>query len=345
GRNTTVASNITHKVKWLDEASHTVSPSDGCSEDGIRNGNSAKPVVRMMPAIAADVARNAEALPSRHSSTAASSEPPTPTSGASHISGQRPKLRIQPPPTTSTAFSAGLLAAETSTVPAITWPSIDATHTPASANSTPQASASTAPILRARAAIRPSVRQASSAAPCASSIATLTTPASSGNGVNSCHRLPAYSGRSVSGSEPNGRPSSRLPIATPNTRLATTPEKHSSPSQVARQRASGSLLRYLKPTGRTISATSSSSIARYSPENEAAYSNGHAANTAPPPVISHTWLPSQTGPTTFSATRRSSSVFATTGNSAATPRSKPSMIAKPTSSTPSSSHQITRSVA
>ncbi|CFN77698.1 Uncharacterised protein [Bordetella pertussis] len=62
-------------------------------------------------------------------------------------------------------------------------------------------------------------------------------------------------------------------------------------------------------------------------------------------MISQTWLPSHTGPTTLSTTRRSTSVLATSGRSAATPRSKPSITAKPISSAPSSSHQSTRRVA
>ena len=66
---------------------------------------------------------------------------------------------------------------------------------------------------------------------------------------------------------------------------------------------------------------------------------------APPAVMSQTWLPSQTGPTTLITTRRSTSVLATSGNNAATPRSKPSMTAKPMSSAPSSTHQTTRRVA
>ena len=48
---------------------------------------------------------------------------------------------------------------------------------------------------------------------------------------------------------------------------------------------------------------------------------------------------------TFSTMRRSSSVRATAGSSVATPRSKPSITAKPISRMPSSSHQISRSVA
>ena len=61
---------------------------------------------------------------------------------------------------------------------------------------------------------------------------------------------------------------------------------------------------------------------------------------APPPRISHTWLPSHTGPIVLISTRRSVSVRAAHGNRVATPRSKPSMIAKPIRRTPSSTHQI-----
>ena len=70
---------------------------------------------------------------------------------------------------------------------------------------------------------------------------------------------------------------------------------------------------------------------------------GQAAKMAPPPRISHTWLPSHTGPTVLMTTRRSRSLRATKGSSVPVPRSKPSVTAKPTSSTPSSSHQMTRS--
>ncbi len=53
-----------------------------------------------------------------------------------------------------------------------------------------------------------------------------------------------------------------LPMATPNTSDASTPEKHSTASQRLRQRVPSILLRYLKPTGRRISASSTSIIAR-----------------------------------------------------------------------------------
>jgi hypothetical protein len=65
---------------------------------------------------------------------------------------------------------------------------------------------------------------------------------------------------------------------------------------------------------------------------------------APPPRISHTWLPSHTGPTLLMTTRRSMSLRAANGSSMPLPRSKPSVTAKPTSSTPISSHQMKRRV-
>ena len=58
------------------------------------------------------------------------------------------------------------------------------------------------------------------------------------------------------------------------------------------------------------------------------------------PRINHTWLPSQTGPTVLITTRRSVSPRAMNGKSMPTPRSKPSMIAKPINRMPSSSHQM-----
>ena len=59
-----------------------------------------------------------------------------------------------------------------------------------------------------------------------------------------------------------------------------------------------------------ISATSSSITARYAAENQVAYQAGNAAKIVAPPTISQTSLPSQSGPTLPSATRRSASVAA-----------------------------------
>jgi len=55
--------------------------------------------------------------------------------------------------------------------------------------------------------------------------------------------------------------------------------------------------------------------------------------------MNHTWLPSQCGAMVLIATRRSLSVWPTKGISAMAPMSKPSVRAKPISSTPISTHQ------
>ena len=51
GKKIIVAINITHKVRWLDEASQAVKPIFGLTEEGKIKGNKAKPTVRIMPAI------------------------------------------------------------------------------------------------------------------------------------------------------------------------------------------------------------------------------------------------------------------------------------------------------
>ena len=56
--------------------------------------------------------------------------------------------------------------------------------------------------------------------------------------------------------------------------------------------------------------------------------------------MSHTWLPSHTGPTLLITSRRSSSSFDTTGSSMAMPRSKPSITMKPTNMNSTSPHQM-----
>ena len=82
-----------------------------------------------------------------------------------------------------------------------------------------------------------------------------------------------------------------------------------SPQSHARRHVGfSSLLRYLKPTGRKNSANRTRSIATYSPENDAAYTSGHAAKITPPAMISQVWLPSQLGSIERRITRRSSSV-------------------------------------
>jgi hypothetical protein len=61
--------------------------------------------------------------------------------------------------------------------------------------------------------------------------------------------------------------------------------------------------------------------------------------------MNQTWLPSHVAPTVFTTMRRSESVFAMNGSRMAAPMSKPSVRAKPISSTPIRTHQITLRVA
>src|SRR5690625_3708826 len=77
-------------------------------------------------------------------------------------------------------------------------------------------------------------------------------------------------------------------------------------------------------TTRTIMPTRLASSGRYSPENSVAYQPGNAANMAPPAVISHTSLPSHTGPMVLSAARRCASAVSV-GPPAARPNGAISM--------------------
>src|SRR5579859_6783458 len=93
-----------------------------------------------------------------------------------------------------------------------------------------------------------------------------------------------------------------------------------------------------------MKVSSTRNMAAYSPENATAYNSGKAAKAAPPPRMNQTWLPSQTGPMLLMVMRRSSSSRATNRSCAATPRSNPSMTAKPVSSTARNSHQMRRRI-
>src|SRR5436190_18955476 len=131
----------------------------------------------------------------------------------------------------------------------------------------------------------------------------------------------------------------------PNTSAGTKPPMNRPQSHAVRQRGSGSLLRYLNPTGRKNSANSTSRIATYRPENDAAYTYGHAAKSTPPAMMSQVWLPSQFGSIERRMTRRSSSDFPRKGDSMPMPRSHPSVSANTMMMPPMKHHQITLSVA
>ena len=71
----------------------------------------------------------------------------------------------------------------------------------------------------------------------------------------------------------------------------------------------------------------------YIADNKVAYKTGNPANNVPPPITSHTSFPSHTGPTAFNAILRSLSVLRNRCNDPA-PRSKPSKIAYPENTAP-----------
>ncbi|MNN47691.1 hypothetical protein D3C81_1621240 [compost metagenome] len=112
-----------------------------------------------------------------------------------------------------------------------------------------------------RSATGPSVLITSMAAPCETTMATLSRPASRANGVSRPKNVPVYQMRWVS-SKWNGTPNSTLPTATPMISAGMKPPTNSAQSQLLRQRGVGILLRYLKPTGRRISANRMTNIAR-----------------------------------------------------------------------------------
>ena len=101
-------------------------------------------------------------------------------------------------------------------------------------------------------------------------------------------------------------------------------------SQRVRHAGSSTLPRNSIATTRTISASRITSSARKKPENSVAYHSGNAANIAPAAVISHTSLPSHTGPIVLISTRRRvSATWASRprpriGSNIPTPKSKPS---------------------
>ncbi len=70
-----------------------------------------------------------------------------------------------------------------------------------------------------------------------------------------------------------------------------------------------------------------------------AYQLGKAAKMAAAPTISHTSLPSQTGPIVLIASRRSRSVRPTNRWSAPTPKSNPSSTKKPVQKTATTMNQ------
>ena len=75
-----------------------------------------------------------------------------------------------------------------------------------------------------------------------------------------------------------------------------------------------------------------------------AYQPGKAAKITAPATISHTSLPSQTGPMVLTMTRRSGSVRPRNECNMPTPKSKPSRTKKPTQNRTSTMNQRSPSV-
>jgi len=86
GSRIATATNMTASVKALLDASQTVSPCEGCVDEGMRKGKSATPAVRIVAATLTLVARNA--LPARRapSQIQLPAAPATASNGRSHSS-------------------------------------------------------------------------------------------------------------------------------------------------------------------------------------------------------------------------------------------------------------------
>src|SRR6478609_8703300 len=136
--------------------------------------------------------------------------------------------------------------------------------------------------------------------------------------------LPAYSP-----SEPIGSPATMPPSPTPSNNGSAPLPSVVAHFHVVRQRGDVTFSPNSNATPRAISATSTSSSARYRPEKSVAYQPGKAANIAAPATINHTSLPSQNGPIAFSAVRCSRSSRPTIVCSTPTPKSNPSRTKNP----------------
>ena len=115
----------------------------------------------------------------------------TASAGASHSSGCARWLPSHAPAATATCLPSGLDGPSATMALAIVWPGSIASHAPAATNAARVASAATRATPRARSPTPPSIFIAANIAPCITSIARLTTPASSANGWNSARKLPS----------------------------------------------------------------------------------------------------------------------------------------------------------
>src|SRR5215472_7734696 len=175
-----------------------------------------------------------------------------------------------------------------------------------------------------RASISPVVFRHRNVAPCSRHTRTSVTPAKTAYGCSRSQNEPVKFWLESIGS-PCSRSASAMPISSGLSRLPIV----SSQSQVCRQPVASRLPRYSNATPRMISVPSSSASARYMPENIVAYQPGNAANMAAPAQISHTSLPSHSGPIVLMAARRPESLLAMTPCSMPTPKSNPSRMKNP----------------
>ncbi len=135
-----------------------------------------------------------------------------------------------------------------------------------------------------------------------------------------------------------GRPRTRMANATPQSMAGNQDPAAMPKSASARHFESSTLPRHSMVTERTIMPNKMASSGKYSVENTVAYQPGNAANMAAPLVISHTSLPSQTGPMVLRAVRRWISgspvpKCAKGAISMPTPKSNPSRMKNPRNST------------
>ncbi len=136
-----------------------------------------------------------------------------------------------------------------------------------------------------------------------------------------------------------GRPRTRIANATPHN-TAGNHEPAAIPTSAAARHAGSSIFpRHSIATERRIMPTRMTSSGRYNAEKTVAYQPGNAANMAAPAVISHTSLPSHTGPIVLSAARRCFSRSPTPTRASGsinmpTPKSKPSRMKKARNSMP-----------
>src|SRR5699024_9051741 len=122
----------------------------------------------------------------------------------------------------------------------------------------------------------------------------------------------------------SGNPSTVVASTIPTTSGGNHEPAMMTRSHARRRRGESTLPRYSNATPRPINASNSTNSGRYAPESRPAYQPGNAANMTPTATISHTSLPSQTGPIVFTSTRRSVLSRPSTGNNIPTPKSNPS---------------------